>query len=328
MQPRTDPLQTHMCMCRPRCNTLPDLLERLSWAFRACLCQQAGGWDWHAPREAALERDGTCNGKYESSRGDPAEAAKADMVPASLLDTLSGAGGSNESTARQLLLASVADAGTKAWAEYDDAKQKQQRWLQKRARHGQELGSATGGLVVGRESSSARPKPPVQLSSEERQALSERLHGEGDELKERKRWLVEQYKRHNPNKLAVGTSRLSEEERRRAAERMYAAAEEHRKRRERADELYLMNIMKRTEAQVKALKGAPSAWATPRPGGGAAQGAAVTNGEGHGRSGPPTSSAAARGGRAGSSNAVGGGGAALKHRPPPAMPSASPAEGG
>ena len=45
--------------------------------------------DWHAPREAALERDGTCNGKYESSRGDPAEAAKADMVPASLLDTLS-----------------------------------------------------------------------------------------------------------------------------------------------------------------------------------------------------------------------------------------------
>ena len=210
MQPRTDPTQTHMClcMCLPSCKTLPDLLECFSWAFRACLCKQAGGWDWHAPREAALEQDGTCNGKYESSRGDTAEAAEAaaDMVPASLLDTLSGGGGSNESTARQLLLASVADAGTKAWAEYDDAKQKQQRWLQKRARHGQELRSATGGLVVGRETSSARPKPPVQLSSEERRALSERLHGEGDELKERKRWLVEQYKRHNPCLLYTSPS--------------------------------------------------------------------------------------------------------------------------
>ena len=98
---------------------------------------------------------------------------------------------------------------------------------------------------------------------------------------------MEQYKRHNPNKLAVGTSRLSEEERRRAAERMYAAAEEHRKRRERADELYLMNIMKRTEAQVKALKGAPSAWATPRPGGGARKGRRLRMGRGMGDPAPP-----------------------------------------
>lgn len=189
------------------------------------LDMHAGGWAWHGAHEAALERDGGSGAAGMGVADDP-----------SLLDTLAGA-----SAARQQLLDAVAAAGTSAW---------------------EDLASGGGGGGDGnRRGAAGGPycggaRPVLQLSEEAREEIAERLHGEGEALRERKHWLIERYKRANPHDLHVGVTRLSEADRRKAAERMYAAAEDYRRRREQAAESEFAAVMHRAKAR-SAHRGGP-----------------------------------------------------------------------